>query len=65
MTTIPYSPEDTHSEINALVAQVATDEKLTLFDIAPRYLAELTRDVDDALDSPAPSVEKLSLPSGE
>ncbi len=43
MTSIPYSPENTHAEINALVAQVAADEKLTLFDIAPRYLAELQK----------------------
>jgi hypothetical protein len=29
--------------MNALVAQVAAEEKLTLFDIAPRYLAELQK----------------------
>src|SRR3954470_9874877 len=43
MTSIPYSAENNHSEMNALVAQVASEEKLTLFDIAPRYLAELAK----------------------
>ncbi len=43
MTSIPYSPEDLHADMNALVAQVAADEKLTLFDIVPRYLAELKK----------------------
>jgi lysophospholipase L1-like esterase len=46
MTTIPYSPENTHADINALITQVATEEKLTLFDIAPRYLAELQKGPD-------------------
>lgn len=43
MTAIPYSEDDNHEAINALVAKVAAEEKLALFDIAPRYLAELTR----------------------
>jgi lysophospholipase L1-like esterase/nicotinamidase-related amidase len=43
MTTIPYSLEDTHADINALITQIAAEEKLTLFDIAPRYMAELKR----------------------
>src|SRR4051812_18998192 len=43
MTTIPYSPEDTHADMNALIAKIAEDEKLKLFDIAPRYLAELKK----------------------
>lgn len=43
MTSIPYSVDNNHAEMNALVAQVAAEEKLTLFDIAPRYLAELAK----------------------
>lgn len=43
MTSIPYSAENDHSEMNALVAQVAMEEKLALFDIAPRFLAELKK----------------------
>ena len=46
MTVIPYSPENTHADINALVAKIAKDEHLTLFDIAPRYLAELKKAPD-------------------
>lgn len=46
MTTIPYSAENTHGEINALIARIAAEEKLTLFDIAPRYLAELKKGPD-------------------
>lgn len=43
MTAIPYSPENTHAEINTLVKPVAEEEKLPLFDIAPRYLSELQK----------------------
>jgi len=46
MTGIPYSTENTHADINAVIAQIAKDEKLTLFDIAPRYLAELKKGPD-------------------
>ena len=46
MTVIPYSTEDTHADINAAIAQIATDENVTLFDIAPRYLAELKKGPD-------------------
>lgn len=46
MTVIPYSPENTHAEINELVTQIAANEKLPLFDIAPRYLAELKKGPD-------------------
>ena len=46
MTVIPYSPDNTHADINAVVAKVAADEHLTLFDIAPRYLAELKKGPD-------------------
>jgi lysophospholipase L1-like esterase/nicotinamidase-related amidase len=43
MTSIPYSSDNNHAEMNALVTQVAAEEKLTLFDISPRYLAELQK----------------------
>jgi lysophospholipase L1-like esterase len=43
MTTIPYSIDATHADANALITQVAADEKLALFDIAPRYMAELQK----------------------
>lgn len=46
MTTIPYSADNTHADINALIARIAAEEKLTLFDIAPRYLAELKKGPD-------------------
>lgn len=46
MTVIPYSPTNTHDDINKVVKQVAAEEKLTLFDIAPRYLAELRKNPD-------------------
>ena len=46
MTVIPYGPDALHEEINALVKQVAVEEKLTLFDIAPRYLEELKKGRD-------------------
>lgn len=43
MTTIPYSTVRNHAEINALITRIAAEEKLPLFDIAPRYLAELEK----------------------
>jgi lysophospholipase L1-like esterase/nicotinamidase-related amidase len=46
MTVIPYSPTILHDEINTLVKKIAKDEGLTLFDIAPRYLAELKKNPD-------------------
>lgn len=46
MTVIPYSPENTHADINDLIRQIAAEEKLPLFDIAPRYLAELKKGPD-------------------
>lgn len=46
MTCIPYSPTATHADINGVVKQIAAAEKLTLFDIAPRYLAELKKAPD-------------------
>jgi lysophospholipase L1-like esterase/nicotinamidase-related amidase len=46
MTAIPYSTVNNHAEINALITRVAAEEKLPLFDIAPRYLAELEKGPD-------------------
>jgi len=46
MTCIPYALDNLHADINALIQQIAKDEKLTLFDIAPRYLAELKKSPD-------------------
>lgn len=46
MTTIPYSTVNNHAEINELIQRVAAEEGLPLFDIAPRYLAELERGPD-------------------
>lgn len=43
MTIIPYSDEAKSEQINALNRKVAELEKLTLFDIYPRYAAELKR----------------------
>lgn len=41
MTVIPYFDEANSKVINDMVRQVAEKEKLTLFDIYPRYAAEL------------------------
>ncbi len=41
MTVIPWANEEMCKKINNLVRQVAAEEKLTLFDIYPRYEAEL------------------------
>jgi lysophospholipase L1-like esterase/nicotinamidase-related amidase len=46
MTVIPYALNNLHEDINALVKQISKDEKITLFDIAPRYLAELKKNPD-------------------
>lgn len=43
MTVIPFSSEEASKEINDLVRQVARDEKLAVFDIYPRYAAELEK----------------------
>ena len=67
MTVIPYTPESTHADINALVAKVAKDENLTLFDIAPRYLAELKKAPDSlnyrryALDKVPEALRSLAM----
>jgi lysophospholipase L1-like esterase/nicotinamidase-related amidase len=46
MTSIPYALDNLHADINAMIKQVAADEKLPLFDIAPRYLTELEKGPD-------------------
>lgn len=45
-TVIPYVDEATSDRLNKLNAQVAKDEGLPLFDIYPRYAAELKRGPD-------------------
>lgn len=42
-TVIPYSAENTHEPINVIVRKIAADEKLPLFELAPRYAAELAK----------------------
>ncbi len=46
MTVIPYAVDNAHADINDVVKHIAAEEKLTLFDIAPRYLAELKKGPD-------------------
>ncbi len=46
MTVIPFADEATSAKINDLIRQVAAEGKLTLFDIYPRYAAELKRGPD-------------------
>jgi lysophospholipase L1-like esterase len=46
MTIIPYRAAAEDTQINDLIRQVATEEKLTLVDIYPRYSAELKRGPD-------------------
>ena len=46
MTVIPFADEKTSTRINNLIRTVAAEEKLTLFDIYPRYAAELKRGPD-------------------
>lgn len=46
MTAIPYALDNLHEDINAVIKQIAAEEKLTLFDIAPRYHAELKKNPD-------------------
>lgn len=43
MTVIPFSDAATSERINNLVRQVAEQERLRLFDIYPRYAAELAK----------------------
>lgn len=46
MTVIPFADEKTSTKINNLIRAVASEEELTLFDIYPRYAAELIRGPD-------------------
>ncbi len=46
MTVIPWANEPMCEKVNGLVKQVAAEEKLALFDIYPRYSAELKRGPD-------------------
>jgi lysophospholipase L1-like esterase len=46
MTIIPYALDNLHEDINAVIKQIAKEEQVTLFDIAPRYLAELKKGPD-------------------
>lgn len=43
MTVIPFANEEVSQEINDLVRQVAEKEKIDVFDIYPRYAAELKK----------------------
>ena len=43
MTVIPFANEEASKEINDLVFEVAKKEKLAVFDIYPRYAAELKK----------------------
>lgn len=43
MTVIPFANEEASKEINDLVLDVARKEKLAVFDIYPRYAAELKK----------------------
>lgn len=43
MTVIPFSGEKKSEEMNLLIRQVSAKEKLELFDIYPRYAAELKK----------------------
>jgi lysophospholipase L1-like esterase len=43
MTVIPYSDEEASQLINKLVLDVASSENLAVFDIYPRYAAELVK----------------------
>ncbi|QDV25119.1 SGNH/GDSL hydrolase family protein [Aureliella helgolandensis] len=43
MTVIPFSDKLRSQEINALIGEVAREEELQLFDIYPRYEAELLK----------------------
>ena len=43
MTVIPFANQEISEEINDLVRQVAKKEQLAVFDIYPRYAAELEK----------------------
>jgi len=46
MTCIPYYPDKPNTDIDTLIVKFAKEEKLPLFDIAPRYSAELKKGPD-------------------
>lgn len=46
MTVIPFGADEGRAEINGLIEKIAAEEKLPLFDICPRYLAELKKGPD-------------------
>lgn len=46
MTAIPYAVNNLHEDINKVVREAAAAEKLEVFDIVPRYLAELKKQPD-------------------
>lgn len=46
MTVIPFSSEEASTQINELVRQAAATENLEVFDIYPRYAAELNKGVN-------------------
>lgn len=46
MTIIPFGTADKDAAINALIKQFAAEAKLTLFDIYPRYAAEMKKGPD-------------------
>jgi len=46
MTVIPFADEKTSTKINSLIRAVASEEKLTLFDIYPPYATALKRGPD-------------------
>lgn len=43
MTVIPFADEDVSEEINGIVRSVSREEQLEVFDIYPRYAAELEK----------------------
>jgi len=43
MTVIPFADEEVSKEINDLILEIARDEDLPVFDIYPRYAAELKK----------------------
>ena len=45
-TCIPFGAEISSTKINGLITQIAAEEKLTLFDLYPRYAAELKKGPD-------------------
>ena len=46
MTVAPFADEKTSRNIHNLIRAIASEEKLTLSDIYPRYAAELKRGPD-------------------